>query len=300
MGEIYDLMRTRGVRVLGERGESIAAAAMLYEGEEPIAVDGNNVAQYLGTFEDNKEWGPEDFPNLAPPWPSFIVSYAHPDSRDESAAQFVYHDLEEKPEGMEWVAHMLEGKDVIEMPRWIAFIFGYTLLNGEVIGPLYYMVVLVTKDGGLCRARYKDLEPPIVSAGSAFENFKVSPWDAGNFLAPALMTVSLLHCKNIDVVDHQEKRAVRRRVQRETGEPYTVHKTLMIEPMKKVLRSEGGSSENGIKRAMHITRGHFAVYSRERPLFGRYAGTFWKPQHIRGKASVGTVEKQYQVTQPKS
>jgi hypothetical protein len=52
------------------------------------------------------------------------------------------------------------------------------------------------------------------------------------------------------------------------------------------------------RRALHVCRGHFARYTEERPLFGRVAGTFWRPMHLRGSASEGLVLKDDTVLSP--
>ncbi len=68
--------------------------------------------------------------------------------------------------------------------------------------------------------------------------------------------------------------------------------------MKEVLRREGGSETNGLKKALHICRGHFATYSPEHPLFGKFTGTFWKPAHVRGSQEHGIVVKDYVIKVP--
>src|SRR6266567_1480451 len=75
---------------------------------------------------------------------------------------------------------------------------------------------------------------------------------------------------------------------------FTFH-TIDIEPSKQVLRTEGHISENGLARALHICRGHFAHYTAEKPLFGKYTGTFYRPMHIRGTAEQGISVKDYRV-----
>lgn len=65
--------------------------------------------------------------------------------------------------------------------------------------------------------------------------------------------------------------------------------------MKKVLRTEGQSETTGLKRALHICRGHFAHYGDDKPLFGKYTGTFWRPMHARGKVEQGVVVKDYKI-----
>ncbi len=89
-----------------------------------------------------------------------------------------------------------------------------------------------------------------------------------------------------------------RRHERKYGKPLTRYYILEIEPMKEILRTEGRSAQVGLKRALHICRGHFATYSPEKSLFGKYAGTFWKPQHIRGTKERGEIVKDYEVKSP--
>src|SRR3990167_3444505 len=57
---------------------------------------------------------------------------------------------------------------------------------------------------------------------------------------------------------------------------------------------------NGLKKALHIVRGHPVTYTKEKPLFGKYSGTFWKPAHARGSIEQGAVLKDYKVNAPQS
>jgi hypothetical protein len=61
------------------------------------------------------------------------------------------------------------------------------------------------------------------------------------------------------------------------------------------MRTEGRVETEGLKRALHICRGHFSHYSEEKPLFGRIAGTFWVPAHVRGSAKEGVIVSDYNV-----
>jgi len=45
----------------------------------------------------------------------------------------------------------------------------------------------------------------------------------------------------------------------------------------------------------HQVRGHFRYYSPDKPLFGRYSGSFWIPDHRRGDDSYGAIKKDYDV-----
>lgn len=104
------------------------------------------------------------------------------------------------------------------------------------------------------------------------------------------------HCKNVEIIDEPLTRQQRRRKERK-GE--TFYKVLAIEPFKKQVRNEcRESGESEMKQAMHICRGHFATYSEDKPLFGKYTGTFWKPQHVKGNSQAGIVIKDYEINQP--
>ena len=65
-------------------------------------------------------------------------------------------------------------------------------------------------------------------------------------------------------------------------QPTEHYKTLVIEPLKAILRNEGRAHEHGLQKAMHICRGHFADYTQGRGLFGKYHGKYWMPSTVRG------------------
>jgi len=116
-----------------------------------------------------------------------------------------------------------------------------------------------------------------------------------SMLFPALLTLSFMHAKNIDVVerraDPRQSRAFRRRHGRELKDRYV----LEISPLRRVLEDDGGIGANGLARALHLCRGHLRTYTSERPLFGRHVGTFWVKAHPRGNRSAGVLDKDYRV-----
>lgn len=117
---------------------------------------------------------------------------------------------------------------------------------------------------------------------------------------PILLTFSFLHCKNITTGElEDERRPSDRSRDLRAGIPEVKFKTIEIEPMRKVLATEGGIAQNGLKKALHICRGHFSEYSEEKPLFGKYSGRFWIPAHVRGTTESGQVIKDYKVKAPK-
>lgn len=109
----------------------------------------------------------------------------------------------------------------------------------------------------------------------------------------SLFGLSLMHCKNINVVDAEEPvtRQVRRARQRRGQIPSVQYKVLKIRPNAK--GGEGG--ETGLS-PLHICRGHFKTYTEEAPLFGRITGTYWWSDQVRGSAKNGIVVKDYEVS----
>lgn len=116
------------------------------------------------------------------------------------------------------------------------------------------------------------------------------------WMFPALLAMSFMHCKNVDLVAVEPDVKVNRERWKAGLHPFVRYHTLDIEPMRRVLKTEGNIEADGIKKALHICRGHFATYTDERPLFGKVSGTFWVPAHVRGTSERGVVIKDYRVS----
>jgi hypothetical protein len=100
---------------------------------------------------------------------------------------------------------------------------------------------------------------------------------------PAMLATSFLHCKNVKVVDNPvDPKLAKRYRERHGGLAPSPYKTLIIEPLKQILRAQGRSGEVGLIKAMHICRGHFADYTEGPGLFGKYHGRYWIPSVVRG------------------
>ena len=122
---------------------------------------------------------------------------------------------------------------------------------------------------------------------------------AERFVPSALMAFSLMNCKNITVQSHDPDPTINRERRKARLKPFVRYHTVNIEPMKHVLRTEGGVETNGLKKALHICRGHFATYATS--MMGRTLDkpvTVWKPAHVRGSVKQGLVVSDYQVNAP--
>ena len=107
-----------------------------------------------------------------------------------------------------------------------------------------------------------------------------------SFLMPTLAAICFLNCKNVTTMEHAVDKPLADKYQKRTGVRPTKYRTLVIEPMKELLRTEGRIGEVGLERALHICRGHFATYTEgegRKGLFGKSIfGQVWIPQHLRG------------------
>ena len=112
------------------------------------------------------------------------------------------------------------------------------------------------------------------------------------------LAMTFAHCKNVKIQEHHTPPKVAAKRKKAGKPPGISYKTLLIDPMKEVLRTEGNIERNGLKKALHNVRGHFATYTEDKPLFGKVTGTFWKPMHVRGNKKHGEVKKDYAIAAP--
>jgi hypothetical protein len=171
---------------------------------------------------------------------------------------------------------------------------------GDIVSGNWVYFIAISEDG-----RFLDM-PSILWQGNPHRNreeeYKKKLAELQEKEAPiiikeiiiSLLAICFSHCKNVLIQEHQPSRQVRRAAERK-GEPaYSFH-TIDIQPATRVLREEGEVTKNGLAKALHICRGHFAHYTTEKPLFGKYTGTFYRPMHVRGSAEQGIVGKDYRV-----
>lgn len=77
-----------------------------------------------------------------------------------------------------------------------------------------------------------------------------------------------------------KKRAIRQGATRWGSDPLA-WKRYRIEIPNPVSRGGGWVAIRDAARSPHLVRGSHATYSRQKPLFGKYSGTFYRPPHIR-------------------
>jgi hypothetical protein len=245
----------------------------------------DNVAQYFYATSDKEHWNIEtDFPNIAPPFKCFWVEWKmvtkihSKEAGDTDVSKLL-------PQGGRVGQFFLAlerdeftGYNIPENARWIYWCDMWTDYHRPGIaadGPSGATFIAVDAEGRAIGMpwmyNYGDEE-----AGAMLKHCMA-------WFNPTLLAISFLHCKNVAMLDHViDKPLAKKWAARHGGLRPVNYKTLVIEPLKQILRKEGGSDRVGIAKAMHICRGHFADYTQGRGLFGKYHGKFWMPSTVRG------------------
>jgi hypothetical protein len=271
----------------------------------------DNIAEYLATNEQ-QEWDlHDDFHRVTPPFENVFIEWNSPDRvllpsgwQDQPMGSQIGWSLlcpPEKKTAMACIGKMF-GKNITapdgltdriviayEKCRWIImgdlFIFGGIAPCIWAGAPSWYFL---EESGRIIEQISIPINPGVIQA----------QWSVTSMINDALMTLSFMNCKNVVRTDATDTEGPSDKWLRRQKQPKLRYHVLQIDPMKEVLRREGGSESNGLKKALHICRGHFATYTEEKPLFGRSTGTFWKPAHVRGTEKAGVVVKDYAVNVP--
>ena len=207
------------------------------------------------------------------------------------------------------------------LPMWCEFVHGNrdrscclifsTTPNLSSMGLPYALVVWDYVGGALSGPVVAHMTSSLTQASNcaAFvprykEERQIECWEKvasslGNACAGTLELLVRLNCINVRtepcayIVKKAKKK--RRRIIRPAKK--VIARTLVVRNSKKqiVYDSAAQASQEPSMR-MHTVHGHARIYTKERPLFGKYAGQFWIPDHVRGSTAIGLVEKDYELS----
>lgn len=225
---------------------------------EPL-IDIQNVAQFFAESGQSIVIG--DLPTCAPPFKSFWTECRFP---QDSGSTAVHWKSERRGRGWRvWMTIVYGDRRVVQSTTSELVLDEHGRLDG---------------DGGTIKTFFPD-----------------DRWA----IASHLFAVSLMHCKNVTLREERVSEKLQKARARR-GRPGFLVKwsVLEIEPMKKILRSEGKSESLGLPEALRICRGHFKDY-RQSGLFGKIKGVFWWDATVRGESKNGVIIKDYSVNPPK-
>jgi hypothetical protein len=303
--------------------------------QSATVLNATNVAQYLYETPRQRPWSfIIDFPNIAPPWPNFFVEFDMPkriimdtpDGTEQSewygpktfglhclAAERSHPDFLPLKDLLRFATD--EGlpsslqvcyREAAEQAHWIANVTMYhEFEKHEPMGPEWVYLFPISSTGGFffVPKGHADEGEPIIF---------IAPCDASRFadgiketimrvvmmaLSTTLLAISFCHCRNVTLANIIPPPKLSKRYQQRHGRPLVRYHVIEIDPVRRILESEGQASRDGLARALHICRGHFKQYQ-GRGLFGKLQGTYWWPVHVRGNPRSGISLKDYKVSRP--
>lgn len=179
--------------------------------------------------------------------------------------------------------------------KWVTcFRAFYEKGNGHIAMEQHYWMVPITSTGNWSRFNtiFSSDDLPEDASEVMLGNF-------AKYVSPVLLAISFMHCKNVTMEQVVPPAPFSKKHQKKHGRPLEKYHVLNIEPMKKVLRTEGQSEKTGLRQALHICRGHFKDFSKGTGLFGKYKGLYWWDSQVRGSHTEGIVDKDYNVKSPR-
>lgn len=289
-----------------EEKEAMAVAEEIRLLKLPSArvIDATNVGDYYWSTEGiSKDWSIKDFPNIAPPFDLFFIECHVTDAWIEDYRKKVrqvgwtfqvFSSDEPIPfDACDWNGRsnevaILQQQEMASQSRWIVRTGMWcSIKDGRPLWFGFSGWLHISEDGKL------------VGAIATCDTDALREQILSSLRIP-LLTISFMHCKNVRQIEVEEDAPRRKWLKRMKCNKIR-YSTLNIDPMREVLKSNGSESQGiGLKKALHICRGHFATYSDDKPLFGRVSGTFWKPQHVRGSKEHGEIVKEYEVHAPRA
>jgi len=243
----------------------------------------DNVADYYFHVSDQEFWSlDKDFPNLAPPFPAFWCEHRLPNRiHSKEKGDTDLSTLIDPNAKVGILVHAADRKDVTgefpEATRWVLWcelFIDYGHRGKSPSGPHGAIFFCVDAEG-------RCLDKPWMQ-GFADQKDDAIMKALIIWVHPTLLAISFLHCKNVTITENTVPKPLAKKYFAKTGSWPVNYKTLVIEPLKQILRREGKSDTVGVAKAMHICRGHFRDYREGRGLFGKYKQVVWTPMTVRG------------------
>jgi hypothetical protein len=202
---------------------------------------------------DNPLPGGWDSSKLRPPFPATVFRYRHD---RESYVYAAFHETEE----------MIE--------CWVVWRFIHQSFGGHHYGHYFGC-------GRLYPGKQWQWFPSDFTESEIKSERNAKLWVNASATIPFL-AMYLLSCKNIKADRVKPSRQSRRLAQRKGDDSSREYRIVVKVPGNKSFTIAGPRRKGDPVISPHMVRGHFAEYSTDKPLFGKYVGRFWKPAHVRG------------------
>lgn len=272
----------------------------------------DNVAEYVWSFKKTLTYS--EYPNVAPPFDRMFIEFRVPMAGGDKTMPFGFavtaYDLDSKP-GLRELdeAPQVNGArfnmDVIKTAKWscVVHVFLDPVLNPKEGG--YEWRYYVDPTGKIMRCSMDANVYVMHLATGAFESGVPEFIDHlfSTMFHTVLMAISLMHSKNVELVEQIPPAKLSKKAEKKYGQPLTRYCVIKVNPMRTLKRSTGETdievSKSQSNRPMTIVRGHFKDFRDGKGLFGKYKDIYWWDQHVIGDPELGVIEKDYKVLAPK-
>lgn len=151
--------------------------------------------------------------------------------------------------------------------------------------------------GAIANARIRNGEySPLDYRGAVDEFMQRESWS----ISATAAILKLFTCKNIITKNVSAPSKLNKKRKKSGKHPLYEYKTLHIMLPGKSQKTTPIDCENGHCQRLHLCRGHFKEYTKDKPLFGRLVGRYWWQPHARGDKAYGEIKKDYVVTPRKN
>lgn len=231
---------------------------------------------------------------VAPPWPEFWVE-----------ARTVIEDNYGKPLVVERGMLMQDATDNPVLKRtglpapagthWTLVGYGFLRMDGgEIYEPAGLVIIHLDARGYILDDLDRTPTGEFIGVPPSSKP-RLPVMQATTFMPFVLRAIGALH-RHVAVEHVMPTRQQRREAERKHDVMLSEHYVLHIHQKAQrraalvALRPEPRAAQRE-----HDVRGHFRIYTQERPLFGRISGAVWVPTHKRGAADQGKVSKDYEI-----
>jgi len=162
----------------------------------------------------------------------------------------------------------------------------YYLINVKIwtLPLITYYTNLKTKENWYCKT-FKDVDEDIIHHLNSEQSVHRA------YIGQVLL---MLNCKNIGTIDINPPQKLNKKRIKGNKQPLFTYKNLIINPIGKK-RNSNNEPQNLWDNRIHMCRGHFKHYVKEKPLFGKYTGMIWWQPQARGNKKKGVVMKDYKI-----
>jgi len=101
----------------------------------------------------------------------------------------------------------------------------------------------------------------------------------------------MINSKNITTTDNSPPVRLNKKRIKNNKQPLFTYKTLVIKPTGK--KQEAQAAQGIWENRIHLCRGHFKTFTKDKPLFGRVTGRYWWQPSVRGNKAKGVITKDY-------